>query len=141
MSIIPTGGKATGSVYYDRREIREQLQRRLSSEHVMVSGPRRIDKTSLFHYMRTVMASGKKEMVYLDVEGFDSPKNFIDALRQALPDTITSTVKGAVRPFIDFLDSFKEVKIGWEGGGFKRDGGSAALGWRDKAQALIGYYG
>ncbi len=58
------GSKAEGDDFFDRETEREDLWRHLEANHVVLSGPRRLGKTSIFQSkpLRSRLRSGKAAM-------------------------------------------------------------------------------
>lgn len=82
MQII-IGPPATGSDFFPRSQITERLQRALKAEHVLFLAPRRTGKTSVLLNLRN---HAVHPAVFLDLEGFNHPKYWIEAMAGALSE-------------------------------------------------------
>jgi hypothetical protein len=100
---IRGGNKAEGEDFFDRATEREDIWRYLEGNHIVLSGPRRLGKTSLLQRL-TEEAKAKALWAQLvDVEGIDTVNAFIDALDQAFPD---SSVGGYLQAAGDTLSTW-----------------------------------
>ena len=115
--VMRLGSKAEGADFFDRDTERDDLWRYLEGNHIVLSGPRRLGKTSLLQRLADE-AEGKGLMARLvDVEGINSAKAFVDALEQAFPDeSITGYLKVAREKASDWLARFRKIDVKLPGG-------------------------
>lgn len=110
--VMRLGNKAEGADFFDRVTERDNLWRYLEGNHIVLSGPRRLGKTSLLQRLADE-AEGKGLMARLvDVEGISSAEAFVGALERAFPDeSITGYLKKAGKKAADWLARFRKVEI------------------------------
>lgn len=114
--VMRLGNKAEGADFFDRVTERDDLWRYLEGNHIVLSGPRRLGKTSLLQRLADE-AEGKGLMARLvDVEGINSAEAFVGALECAFPDeSITCYLKAAGKKASDWLARIRIRKIGPSG--------------------------
>jgi AAA+ ATPase superfamily predicted ATPase len=84
--VMRLGNKAEGADFFDRVTEQDALWCYLEGNHIVLSGPRRLGKTSLLQRLADE-AEGKGLMARLvDVEGINSAEAFVGALERAFPD-------------------------------------------------------
>ena len=93
---IRLGGLADGDAFFDRENERQDLWRHLEGDHIVLSGPRRLGKSSLLQRLAEEAAGQGLLARLVDVGGVETPAGFIDALDRAFPDeTIAGHLRGA----------------------------------------------
>lgn len=109
---IRVGNKAEGDDFFDRVTEREDIWRFLEGNHIVLSGPRRLGKTSLLQRV-SEEAAGKGLLAQLiDVEGIDSVEAFIVALERAFPDpTVTGYLHSASDAVSNWLERIRKVDL------------------------------
>lgn len=114
--VMRLGNKAEGADFFDRVTERDDLWRYLEGNHIVLSGPRRLGKTSLLQRLADE-AEGKGLMARLvDVEGINSAEAFVGALECAfLDESITGYLKAAGKKASDWLARIRIRKIGPSG--------------------------
>ena len=92
--VMRLGSKAEGADFFDRVTERDDLWRYLEGNHIVLSGPRRLGKTSLLQ--RLAEEAEEKGLLarLVDVGGINSAEAFVGALEGAFPDeSITGYLK------------------------------------------------
>ena len=136
---IRLGNKADGDDFFDRVNERADLWRHLEGNHVVLSGPRRLGKTSLLQRLAEE-APGHGLVARLeDVGGLDTAAAFIDALDRAVADeTIAGHLRTAGKPMRDWMARVRKVGLhlpGDLGAGIEIQAPSEAA-WSAKARRL-----
>lgn len=136
---IKLGGKADGDSFFDRENDREDLWHHLEGDHVVLSGPRRLGKTSILQRMADEAAAKGSIAVLVDVGGLDTPAAFIDTLNRAFPDaTVAGHLREAGKTVGDWLSRLKKVDVklpGGLGGGIEIQAPPDAA-WSENARRL-----
>jgi len=83
---IPVGSIARGDDFFDREHERRKLWSALDSNHVVISGPRRLGKSSVLERMKEEAVANGLVADVVDVEGIDNPKDFILEISRAFPE-------------------------------------------------------
>ena len=114
---IRVGNKAEGRDFFDRVREREEIWRYLEGNHIVLSGPRRLGKTSLLQRIGEEAEDRGLFARLIDVEGIDSADAFVSELQRAFPD---ASVKGHMRLARDklggWLERFKKIELKGPGG-------------------------
>ncbi len=115
--VMRLGNKAEGADFFDRVTEQEDLWRYLEGNHIVLSGPRRLGKTSLLQRVADD-AEEKGLMARLaDMEGISSAEAFVGALERAFPDeSITGYLRAAHKKTSDWLTRFRKVEVKLPGG-------------------------
>lgn len=114
---IRLGNKADGDDFFDREREREDLWRHLEGNHIVLSGPRRLGKTSVLQRLAEEAPDHGLVARLVDVGGCDSTASFIKALDRAIPDqTIAGHLRAAGRPLRDWMDRVRKVDLKLPGG-------------------------
>lgn len=120
---MKVGNKADGDDFFDRESERQDLWRYLEDNHIVLSGPRRLGKTSLLQRLADEAAGQGLIARLVDVGGIDTPAAFIDALHRAFPDeTIAGHLRGAVEAVGRWMSRLRKVDVklpGDVGGGIE----------------------
>jgi len=120
---IRLGNKADGDAFFDRENERQDLWRHLEGDHIVLSGPRRLGKTSLLQRLADEAAGQGLLAKLVDVGGVDTPAGFIDALHRAFPDaTIAGHLRGAGEALGKLTSRLRKVDVklfGGVGGGIE----------------------
>lgn len=120
---IVIGAPATGSNFFPRNQISQQLQRALQAEHVLFLAPRRTGKTSV---LLDLQQNAPCRTVFLDLEGFDHPKHWIDAMISELSQIQDEQWLQKLKKIKDFLPRLKNKYVEIEG-----------ADWNARAQGLM----
>ncbi len=115
--VMRLGSKAEGADFFDRVTERDDLWRYLEGNHIVLSGPRRLGKTSLLQ--RLAEEAEEKGLLarLVDVGGINSAEAFVGALEGAFPDeSITGYLKAAGKKASDWLARFRKVDVKLPGG-------------------------
>jgi hypothetical protein len=114
---IALGNKAEGAAFFDRENERQDLWRYLEGDHVVLSGPRRLGKSSLLQRLADEAAGQGLLARLVDVGGVDTPAGFIDALDRAFPDqTIAGHLRGAGDAVDRLMSRLRKVDMKLPGG-------------------------
>lgn len=135
------GSKAEGEDFFDRETEREDLWRHLEGNHIVLSGPRRLGKTSILQRMADEALSQGLFGRLVDLEGLDTPAAFIAALDRAFPDTtVSGHMHDAAAAVGGWLSRLRKVDIklpGGMGGGIELQAPPDAA-WSEDARRLQG---
>jgi len=110
---IRLGNKAEGQDFFDRVTEREDIWRFLESNHLLLSGPRRLGKTSLLQRLAEEAEAKQFLPQLVDVEGIDSVEAFISAIDQAFPE---KTVSHYLKKVSGLIKNVSKVNVGLPGG-------------------------
>lgn len=133
------GSPAEGEDFFDREIERAQLWRTLPGNHVVLSAPRRVGKTSLLKKLALEAGDHGLLAAYLDVSRRDSAADLIGALSEALPErSIASHMKLAGKTAVGWLNRIGRVRIdAGELGGLELETRAAgAATWQESADLL-----
>ena len=121
--VMRLGNKAEGADFFDRVTERDDLWRYLEGNHIVLSGPRRLGKTSLLQ--RLAEEAEEKGLLarLVDVEDINSAEAFVGALERAFPDeSITGYLKAAGKTASAWMPRLRKADVklpGGIGGGFE----------------------
>ncbi len=136
---IKLGNKADGDDFFDRVTEREDLWRYLEGNHIVLSGPRRLGKTSLLQRLAEEAADKGLLACLIDVEGIETSEGFIAEIERAFPDdSITGHLKATGKLASEWLARFKKVDFkipGGFGGGLELSAAPDTT-WRESAIKL-----
>ena len=136
---IRVGNKADGEDFFDRETEREAIWRYLESNHILLSGPRRLGKTSLLQRLAEEATAKGLLSRLIDVEGVDTVDGFITEVERAFPDdTIGGYLKAAGSQVGEWLGRFRKLDVklpGGFGGGLELQALPNTL-WREAALRL-----
>ncbi len=114
---IKLGNKADGDDFFDRINERNDLWHYLEGNHIMLSGPRRLGKTSLLQRLAEEAVERGLMARLVDVEGIDTPAAFIAELQRAFPDdSVTGHLKAARDETTDWLARLRKLDLKLPGG-------------------------
>ncbi|MDS4013192.1 MAG: ATP-binding protein [Candidatus Accumulibacter sp.] len=114
---IRVGNKADGDDFFDRTAEREDLWRYLAGNHVVLSGARRLGKTSLLQRVAEEAAERGWQARLLDVEGIDSAEAFVDQLARAFDEATLSGGRRSVGAAVTrVFASLRKVDVRVPGG-------------------------
>jgi len=114
---IRLGNKAEGEDFFDRETEREDLWHALAGNHVVLSGPRRLGKTSLLQRLAEEAPGQGLLGRLVDLEGLDTPAAFIHALDQAFPHaTVAGHLGATVGAVGNWLSRLRKVDVKLPGG-------------------------
>jgi hypothetical protein len=115
--LIRLGGLADGDAFFDRENERQDLWRHLEGDHIVLSGPRRLGKSSLLQRLAEEAAGQGLLARLVDVGGVETPAAFIDALHRAFPDeTIVGHLRGAGEAVGRWMSRLRKVDVKLPGG-------------------------
>ena len=136
---IRLGNIASGDDFFDRATELEDLWRYLEGNHVALTGPRRLGKSSLLKRLGEQAAAHGLLSRLIDVEGLDSATAFIDALEDAYPDgSLKGHMLAASEKVTEWFARLRKVDLklpGGIGGGLELQAQLEAP-WGAKAQAI-----
>ncbi len=111
------GSKAEGADFFDRVTERDDLWRYLEGNHIVLSGPRRLGKTSLLQRLADEAEEKGLMARLVDVEGINSAEAFVGALARTFPDeSITGYLKAAGKKASDWLARIHKIEAKGPGG-------------------------
>ncbi len=114
---IKLGNKADGEDFFDRMNEREDLWRYLEGNHIVLSGPRRLGKTSLLQRLAEEAAERDLLARLVDVEGIDTAEAFIKEVDRAFPDeSVSHNLKSAGEKVTSWLNRVRKLDIKLPGG-------------------------
>ncbi len=115
--VMRLGNKAEGADFFDRVTEQEDLWRYLEGNHIVLSGPRRLGKTSLLQHVADDAEEKGLMARLVDMEGISSAEAFVGALERAFPDeSITGYLRAAHKKTSDWLTRFRKVEVKLPGG-------------------------
>jgi len=107
------GSVATGSNFYLRNEIVEQIWNELKTGSVLLAAPRRVGKTSVMQYMAENPVENYK-LIFQNIQGIKSADEFFERMYTLLLNCL-NTMQKAKRWFEKFINSKTIKKIGKDG--------------------------
>jgi hypothetical protein len=114
---IKLGNKADGDDFFDRVNERKDLWSYLQGNHIVLSGPRRLGKTSLLQKLADEAEEHGLLARLADMEGIDTAADFIAELDRTFPD---SSITGHLASFSDkatsWLNRIPKVNVTLPGG-------------------------
>jgi uncharacterized protein len=136
---IRLGNKAEGDDFFDRKTERADLWRYLEGNHIVLSGPRRLGKTSLLQRLAEESPGQGLLGGLVDLSGLDTPAGFVQTLDRAFPEpTVTGHMQAAAEAVGDWLSRLRKINVKLPGG----MGGSTELqappdaDWAEDARRL-----
>lgn len=136
---LRVGAPAEGADFFDRMVERAQLWRTLQANHVVLSAPRRLGKTSLLKQMAAEAAGHGLLAVYLDVSSQTSAMGLVHTISKALPDkSVKAHMKAATQAVARWFSLIGRVRVdaGDLGGIELETRTQAAQTWEDAAELL-----
>lgn len=138
---LRVGAPAEGDDFFDRVVERAQLWRVLPSNHVVLSAPRRLGKTSLLKKLVQEAADHGLLARYVDLQSVTDAGQLIEAMERQFPEeTVKAHVKRAavaVKAWFSGIERIK-VELPVASGSFEietRDGGEQ-VSWQREARRL-----
>lgn len=114
---IRVGNIASGEDFFDRVGELEDMWRYLEGNHVSLTGPRRLGKSSLLKRLGEQAESKGVFAQMVDVEGLDTAAAFVAAIDAAYPDErLMHHMREAVSKVGSFFKIFKKVDLKLPGG-------------------------
>ena len=112
---IVTGNIVRGDDLYGRKHELKLLWRTVEKDSLLLISPRRYGKTSIVNYMKDNPQSGWS-VIYIDMEGFADPHEFIGELLKHVNLTLLQKIKNLFRSARDSTDRFQildaiEIKL------------------------------
>lgn len=136
---IRLGNKADGDDFFNRDSERQDLWRYLSDNHIVLSGPRRLGKTSLLQKLAEEAEAHGLLARLVDVGGMDKAADFIAELARAFPDdSIQGHLAAAADKAGDWLNRLRKIDLKGPGdmGGSLELQAPPAGSWADAAHSL-----
>ncbi len=133
------GPPAEGEDFFDRTIERAQLWRALPGNHIVLSAPRRLGKTSLLKKLALEASDHGLLAVYLDVSRRESAADLMGALAEALPErSIAAHMQQASSAALGWLNRIGRIRIELDGmGGMELETqGAGAKSWQESAELL-----
>lgn len=135
---IRTGNIATGGDFFDREQERQDLWRYLEGNHINLSGPRRLGKSSLLKRLAEEAPDKGLHPRYIDLQGLDSADAFLAALDAAFPDASLQghlkSASGAIKNWLARINKL-DIKVAGSGGAIELQHPPTAA-WGIQALAL-----
>lgn len=136
---IRIGNIASGEDFFDRVTELEDLSRYLEGNHIALTGPRRLGKSSLLKRLGEQAAEAGLFARLIDLEGLDSATAFVDALNTAYPDeSLKGHAKAAGEKVGAWFQRLRKLDVklpGGFGGGLEMQAVQETI-WGAAAQAL-----
>lgn len=136
---LRVGNIACGDDFFDRHIELEDLWHYLEGNHIALTGPRRLGKSSLLKRLEEQAAEQGLLVRYIDVEGLNSAEGFVDALNAAYPDdTLRQHLADAGNMVSAWFARLRKVELklpGGIGGGLELQAPVSAP-WGAKARDL-----
>lgn len=136
---LRVGNIASGEDFFDRLTELEDIWRYLEGNHLALTGPRRLGKSSLLKRLAEQAVERGLFARLIDLEGLDSAASFVKAVDAACPDTtLANYAKSAASKAGNWLQRLRKVDLKLPGG----IGGGLELqalpdtGWGADAHAL-----
>lgn len=136
---LRVGSPAEGDDFFDRLIERAQLWDILVANHVVLTAPRRLGKTSLLKQLCSAAADHGLLAVYLDVSALRTPQELIQLMEQELPQArIIQHIKTVSSAVGGWLSRLGKVKLSAaELGSLEVDlQASPSADWREQAGRL-----
>ncbi len=99
------GNVATGASFFNREEELSDIWEKLKEDHLILSGPRRLGKSSILHKLLEQSISHGFQAKIVDLQGIFTAMSFIEELYQAFP-----AMGHTIGSVIDKLNPFHRVK-------------------------------
>ncbi|UCV29711.1 ATP-binding protein [Ferribacterium limneticum] len=136
------GSPATGSDFFGRALVLEDLWRYLLDDHLKFPGVRRLGKTSILKRLLEEAPDHGVLAEWLDVSNVDSAESFVALLDRAFPEkTITRFLSDRAQQVKDWFKRLRKIEatlpdaVGGGGLGVELDG-DAAPAWLEKAETV-----
>lgn len=114
---IPVGTKAEKADFFGRTRELEDLWALLESNHIVLSGPRRLGKTSLLQRLVDDARDNGWHAALIDVQGHSSIEALLGELDRALPAaTISGWMDAAMRATGSAADRLRKIELTLPGG-------------------------
>ncbi|OQX05248.1 MAG: hypothetical protein BWK76_27745 [Desulfobulbaceae bacterium A2] len=109
---MKVGNKADGADFFDRDTEREDLWRYLAGNHIVLSGPRRLGKTSLLQRLADEAEDKGYLAQLIDLEGIDSAEDFLGEIDRAFPEkAVARWIKNAGDFVVRQLNRARKVDV------------------------------
>ncbi|MFT4926587.1 MAG: hypothetical protein ACI8WB_002685 [Phenylobacterium sp.] len=99
------GNVATGEHFYNRTADLNDIWQVLADNHLILSGPRRLGKTSILYKLIEQADKHGYQAQIVDVQGIDSAQGFINSLKKQY-----ASLKANKASLIDKFNPFKSIK-------------------------------
>ena len=136
---IRIGNIASGNDFFDRETELEDIWRYVEGNHIALTGPRRLGKSSLLKRLGEQAAEHGLLACFIDLEGLDSASALIAAINAACPDTrLANHAKLATEAIGDWMGRLRKIDLklpGGIGGGLELQAPPDA-GWGIEARKL-----
>ncbi|KJV06042.1 ATP-binding protein [Methylocucumis oryzae] len=136
---IPTGNKVSGDDFFDRKHELEDLKSDLQDNHIVLSGPRRLGKSSLLERLAVELTEQGFLVRVIDIQDKISIEDFIDRIDAEFPKSaIEHYLNKLTTSVTQWLQRLKRLDVKGPGGisaGIELQN-TSELSWHDKALAL-----
>ncbi len=131
------GNIADGADFYDRKQECADIWRYLQDNHLIITGPRRLGKSSVLNRLREEASEKTLLAKHVDVEGIDTAEGFIEELNLAFPDdSISHYLQNLGENAISWLPKIKKIEIPTVGSVELQVGNTKVQTWLNSASAL-----
>ncbi len=108
------GSPVTGTNYFPRTDITEELVEAFEEDHILFLAPRRTGKTSILFNLRD-NRFGNFDFFFLNLEGFNSPSEWIAAMMELLLKdevfhSLIKSVSKSIKVVIEQINRIESVK-------------------------------
>lgn len=112
---IVIGKEASGSYYYKRQEIENEIWEEIEKgNNILIAAPRRVGKTSVMKNLVENKREGYK-LIFRNVEGINTEENFYKAIYELIIKCL-NTFQSNKELIISYLKKKKITEINWSGG-------------------------
>lgn len=136
---IRAGAIAEGNDFFDRTTELQDIWRYIEGNHILLTGPRRLGKSSLLKRFAEEAAGRGILAKLVDVEGIESATAFVTEIGRAFPDeSIRGYAANARAAMGGFMNRFRKVDVklpGGFGGGLELQA-MPDVPWREQALDL-----
>lgn len=130
------GNIADGADFYDRKQECADIWRYLQDNHLVITGPRRLGKSSVLNRLREEASEKDLLAKHVDVEDIDTVEGFIEELNLAFPDdSISHYLQNLGEYATSWASKIKKVEISALGS-VELQAGNIQTTWLSSANAL-----
>jgi len=134
------GNIATGENFFDRKRELDDLRLMLAHDHVVLSGCRRLGKSSVLNRLREQLEAEGFPATHLSVEDASTAEAFVEKLDQAIPEAwLKQKLESASHKVRDFFARIEKVegRFAGAGGGIDIAPAAASPQWPARLDAVF----